>query len=59
MALHCDPDMVRTIVGASQVKFLSGPAGVYRDKRYSKAQVRGRVFTDGDFLVASAVPVAI
>ena len=27
MALHCDADMVRSIVGARQVKFLSGPAG--------------------------------
>ena len=27
MALHCDADMVRAIVGACQVKFLSGPAG--------------------------------
>jgi hypothetical protein len=30
-----------------------------RDERNSKAQVRWRVFTDGDFLVVSAVPVAI
>jgi hypothetical protein len=27
MALHCDADMVRPIVGARLVKFLSGPAG--------------------------------
>src|SRR6516162_2182575 len=27
MALHSDADMVRTIIGARQVKFLSGPAG--------------------------------
>ena len=27
MALHCDADMVRAIVGARQVKFLSGPTG--------------------------------
>jgi hypothetical protein len=27
MALHCDADMVRAIVRACQVKFLSGPAG--------------------------------
>ena len=27
MALHCDADMVRAIVGARQVKFPSGPAG--------------------------------
>ena len=27
MALHCDSDMVRAIVGACQVKLLSGPAG--------------------------------
>jgi hypothetical protein len=27
MALHHDPDMVRAIVGARQVKFLFGPAG--------------------------------
>ena len=27
MALHCDADMVRTIVGASHVKLLSGPVG--------------------------------
>ena len=27
MALHRDADMVRPIVGARQVKFLSGPAG--------------------------------
>ena len=27
MALHRDADMVRAIVGACQVKFLSGPAG--------------------------------
>jgi hypothetical protein len=27
MALHCDPDMVRAIVGARQVKFLSSPPG--------------------------------
>ena len=27
MALHCDADMVRTIVGASHVKLLSGPTG--------------------------------
>ena len=26
MALHCDADMVRAIVGTCQVKFLSGPA---------------------------------
>jgi hypothetical protein len=26
MALHCDADMVWAIVGACQVKFLSGPA---------------------------------
>jgi hypothetical protein len=27
VALHCDADMVRAIVWAHQVKFLSGPAG--------------------------------
>jgi len=27
MALHCDADMVRAIVGARHVKFLSGSAG--------------------------------
>ena len=27
MALHCDADMVRAIVGARHVKLLSGPAG--------------------------------
>ena len=27
MALHCDADMVRPIVRARQVKFLSSPAG--------------------------------
>jgi len=27
MALHFDADMVRAIVGARHVKFLSGPAG--------------------------------
>jgi hypothetical protein len=27
MALHCDADMVRTIVGTRPVKFLSSPAG--------------------------------
>ena len=27
MALHCDTDMVWAIVGAGQVKFLSGLAG--------------------------------
>jgi len=27
MALHCDADMVWAIVGARQVKFLSGPPG--------------------------------
>ena len=27
MALHCDADMVRTIVGARPIKFLPGPAG--------------------------------
>jgi hypothetical protein len=27
MALHCDADMVRAIVGARRVKFLSGSAG--------------------------------
>jgi hypothetical protein len=27
MALHCDADMVRAIVWARQVKFLSGLAG--------------------------------
>ena len=27
MALHCDADMVRPIIGARQVKFLSSPAG--------------------------------
>jgi hypothetical protein len=26
MALHCDADMVRAIVGAREVEFLSGPA---------------------------------
>src|SRR5260370_32919145 len=26
-ALHCDADMVRPVVGARHVKFLSGPAG--------------------------------
>ena len=27
VALHCDADMVRAIVGTRQVKFLSGPTG--------------------------------
>jgi hypothetical protein len=27
MALHCDADMVRAIVGARHVKLVSGPAG--------------------------------
>jgi hypothetical protein len=30
MALHCDADMVGAIIGALQIKFLSGLAGVRR-----------------------------
>jgi len=33
VALHCDADMVRAIVGARQIKFLSGPAAANLTRR--------------------------
>jgi len=38
MALHCDADVVRAVVGARQVKFLSSPAG--RQSQDALAQAR-------------------
>src|SRR6516165_8393129 len=37
MALHCDADMVRPIVGARLVEFLSGPAGSQCQDAFAEA----------------------
>src|SRR4029077_7569022 len=41
MALHCDADMVRAIVGARQVKFLSGLAGSQSQDALAEARCVG------------------
>jgi hypothetical protein len=41
MALHCDADMVRAIVGARQVKFPSGPAGRQGQDALAEARCAG------------------
>jgi hypothetical protein len=41
MTLHCDADMVRAIVGARQVKFLSGPAGSQGQHALAEARCAG------------------
>jgi hypothetical protein len=41
MALHCDADMVRTIVWASHVKFLSGLAGSQGQDALAEARCAG------------------
>ena len=50
MALHCDADMVRAIVGACQVKFLSGRAGRQGEDALAEtrcADVASRCLTRG------------
>ena len=42
MALHCDADMVRPIVGTREVKFLSGPAGSQGQDPLAQARRAGR-----------------
>jgi len=41
MALHCNPNMVRAIVGARHVKFLSGPAGSQGQDALAQARCAG------------------
>ena len=41
MALHCDADMVRAVVGARQVKFLSSPAGSQSQNALAQARCAG------------------
>src|SRR5262249_53691762 len=41
MALHSDADMVRPIVGARQVKLLSGPAGSQSQNPLAQARCAG------------------
>src|SRR6516165_2940166 len=53
MALHCDADMVRTIVGASHVKLLSGPAGSQGQDALTQARCAGFASRPGDLLAAA------
>ena len=41
MALHCDADVVRAVVGARQVKFLSSPAGSQSQDALAQARCAG------------------